>query len=166
VQGRPLPRVRGFGSVAAGDQFSPRSADGGKAVGEEGGSATGAHLAEATQRGRAWSGGPSCQRHAPGHITRCERQCGQGAIERVRGMCEPAIVRELAHQQWRTTACGAKLRRRPQVCMRLRFRERHGPSSQMGWCLAGSRMRVAGPEQVLLFLLTFQFSSISFLISN
>jgi hypothetical protein len=41
VQGHPLPRVYGFGSVATGGPFSPWSADGGKVVGEEGDSATG-----------------------------------------------------------------------------------------------------------------------------
>jgi hypothetical protein len=45
-QGRPFPRVRGFhgfGSVADGAQFSPRSADDRKMLGEED-SSTGVHL--------------------------------------------------------------------------------------------------------------------------
>jgi hypothetical protein len=42
-RGRPvfIPPGSGFGSVAAGGPFSPWSVDGGKAVGEEGDSATG-----------------------------------------------------------------------------------------------------------------------------
>lgn len=50
-QGRPFSRVhgfQGFGSVADRAQFSPRSADGEKAVGEEEDSATGVHLAAST----------------------------------------------------------------------------------------------------------------------